>query len=81
MFMAQQNGRGRTRIHCLEMDHSTSECVLAPAPHLGRQPQHQRDYVAEERGYHRNERSEKILLMQARMQGGFGRTPLFGHLA
>ena len=59
-FMAQQNGRGRTCIHCLETDHSASECALAPSSRQGRQPQHQRDYVADERGYRRNERSEKI---------------------
>ena len=31
-FMAQQNDRGRTCVHCLETDHSASECALALAP-------------------------------------------------
>ena len=29
-FMAQQNGRGRTCQYCLETDHQSTECVLAP---------------------------------------------------
>ncbi len=59
-FMAQQNGRGRTCIHCLETDHSVSECALAPAPRPGRHPQQQKDYATEERSYRRSERSERI---------------------
>ena len=30
-FQAYQNGRGKTCLHCLETDHSGSECALTPA--------------------------------------------------
>ena len=57
-FLAQQNGRGRTCSHCLETDHASSDCALAPAP---RQRQSGRDY---ERGprhqFDRGERNERI---------------------
>lgn len=29
-FLKQQKGRGRTCIHCMETDHSSQECALAP---------------------------------------------------
>lgn len=29
-FLAHQNGKGKTCLHCLETDHSASECALAP---------------------------------------------------
>lgn len=29
-FLQQQNGRGRTCIHCMETDHVSNECSLAP---------------------------------------------------
>ena len=34
-FLAQQNGKGKSCLHCLEMDHIASECALAPS-----KPQH-----------------------------------------
>ena len=34
-FLAQQNGKGKSCLYCLETDHSASECALAPA-----KPQH-----------------------------------------
>ena len=58
--MAQQNGRGRTCVHCLETDHSASECALAPASRAFRQPEYNRDYSTEERSYRRSEQTEKI---------------------
>ncbi len=30
-FLAQQNGRGRTCQYCLETDHASAECAMAPA--------------------------------------------------
>ena len=35
-FMAQQNGRGKTCQHCLETDHSGTECAMAPVRLAGR---------------------------------------------
>ena len=29
-FLQQQNGRGRTCVHCMETDHSSQDCALAP---------------------------------------------------
>jgi hypothetical protein len=29
-FLQQQNGRGRTCVHCMETDHTSNECSLAP---------------------------------------------------
>lgn len=29
-FLQQQNGRGRSCVHCMETDHSSQECALAP---------------------------------------------------
>ena len=29
-FLQQQNGRGRTCVHCMETDHVSNECSLAP---------------------------------------------------
>ena len=29
-FLQQQNGRGRTYVHCMETDHVSSDCSLAP---------------------------------------------------
>lgn len=29
-FLQQQNGRGRTCVHCMETDHGSQECALAP---------------------------------------------------
>ena len=56
-FLAQQNGKGKTCLHCLETDHDASECALAPAK-ASRPSSRERD-LREEQRRNRPNRAEK----------------------
>ena len=68
-FLAQQNGKGRTCLHCLEMDHQAAECALAPKT-TGEQPQPVRQNVAS--GGHRP--ASDYLEKGSHSSGGGGRS-------
>ena len=58
-FLAQQNGRGRTCSHCLETDHTASDCALAPAHRPSRQQFGRESEGSYSRGS-QGDRSERI---------------------
>ena len=58
-FLAQQNGKGKTCLHCLETDHNASECALAPAKSFRSTTRERESRDDQRSGRNRPDRSEK----------------------